>query len=116
MEEKKEKKITPLKKAEKKEAAAPQITPEMLQQLQAMLQQSNERTQQIVAQARQLEQMLRDRTLDHMFNVLKYAHEFTPDFVGKCADAITAYISNVAFSEEDDKEEIKDTHTEEVTE
>lgn len=94
MEEKK------VKKAEVAKKEAPAITPEMGAQMQAMLQQANERIQQIVNQARQMEQMLRDKTIDHMFNVIKYAHEFNPDFVGKCADAITAYISNIAFQEE----------------
>lgn len=108
MEEKKQK-ITALKKEVKKEKGAaaeqPTFTPEMGAQMQAMVQQANERIQQIVGQARQMEQMLRDRTVDHMFNVLKYAHEFNPDFVGKCADAITAYITNVAFPEEEAQEE-----------
>lgn len=73
-------------------------------QLQAMLQQANERMQQIVAQARQIEQLLRDKTVDQMFNVIKYAHEFEPEFVEKCAKAIAEYISNIAFAAEEEKE------------
>ena len=41
-------------------------------QMQNVLQQANTKMQQLVSQAQQLDAMLRDKTLDHLFNVIKF--------------------------------------------
>lgn len=94
MEEKKKKASA---KEENKEIT-PLMNEQYLQGLQAAVQQANVRLQQLMEQNRQLEQFLRDKTVDQMFKVLEYMSYFDSDFVTKCADTITTYISNVAFS------------------
>lgn len=64
-----------------------------------MLQQVNGKVQQITAQAQQLEAMLRDRTIDQLFNVVKYSSCFDSSFVTACTDAIEKYLTQVALTE-----------------
>lgn len=94
MEEKKKKASA----KEENEEITPLMNEQYLQGLQAAVQQANVRLQQLMEQNRQLEQFLRDKTVDQMFKVLEYMSYFDSDFVTKCADTITTYISNVAFS------------------
>lgn len=92
-----EEKKTSKKAAEKAKEPAVDVTAQM----QAVMQQANERLRQVVEQARQMEQMLRDRTVDHLFNVLKYQMDFSPEFVEKSTKAIEAYLTSIAFNEEE---------------
>ena len=77
-------------------------------QMQNVLQQYNARMQQMTSQIQQLDAMLRDKTLEHLFNVVKYSNMFNNDFVLKCTDTIEHYLSQVAFSEPE-KTESADT-------
>lgn len=47
----------------------------------------------------QMNQMLRDKTIDQLFEVLKYSVHFDEEFVVKSAKCIETYLSNVAFSD-----------------
>lgn len=78
-------------------------------QMQNVLQQANSRMQQLVAQNQQLEAMLRDRTVDHLFKVVEYAEQFNPEFVVGCITALESFITQVALTKpekEVDKEEV----------
>lgn len=73
-------------------------------QLQAVLRQAEGRMQQMVEQLHQLDQMLRDKTIDQLFTVLKYSVHFDEEFVAKSAKCIENYLSKVAFGNEEDAE------------
>lgn len=73
-------------------------------QMQSVVQQYNNKLQQIATQAQQLDAMLRDKTLDHLFNVIKHFHMFKEDFVSKCSDAIEKYLTQVALTEPEQEE------------
>lgn len=73
-------------------------------QLQAILRQAEARMQQMAEQMHQLDQMLRDKTIDQLFEVLKYSVHFDEDFVSKSAKCIESYLSKVAFGSEEDTE------------
>ena len=78
-------------------------------QMQNVLQQANTRMQQLVAQNQQLDAMLRDRTVDHLFKVVEYAEQFNSEFVVKCVAALESFITQVALTDpekEVDKEEV----------
>jgi hypothetical protein len=75
-------------------------------QMQSVVQQYNSKLQQIVAQAQQLDAMLRDRTLDHLFKVIKYSNMFNEDFVTKCTDAVEKYLTQVALTEPEQEETV----------
>lgn len=79
-------------------------------QVQAVLKQAEGRMQQLVENIKQLDQMLRDKTIDQLFEVLKYSVHFEPEFVEKCAECIKTYLTNVAFGSE---ETVKETETKE---
>lgn len=74
-------------------------------QMQNVLQQYSARMQQMNSQVQQLDAMLRDRTLDHLFNVVKYSSMFNSDFVLKCTDTIEHYLTQVAFTEPEKTED-----------
>lgn len=78
-------------------------------QMQNVLQQANTKMQQLLSQAQQLDAMLRDKTLDHLFNVIKHFHMFKEDFVAKCSDAIEKYLTQVALTEPEKEEVTPDT-------
>ena len=73
-------------------------------QLQAILRQAETRMQQMAEQMHQLDQMLRDKTIDQLFEVLKYSVHFDEEFVSKSAKCIESYLSKVAFGNEEDAE------------
>ena len=70
-----------------------------VEQLQGVLQQAEMRMRQMSEQMAQMNQMLRDRTVDQLFEVLKYSVHFDEEFVVKSAKCIETYLSSVAFSE-----------------
>lgn len=79
------------------------------EQMQKIVTQANQKIQQLAMQLNETGMLLRDKTLDQMFQVLKYAHEFTPEFVTRCADAIETYLTNNALEpqkEEDENTEV----------
>lgn len=85
------------------------------EQMQKIVTQANQKIQQLAMQLNETGMLLRDKTLDQMFQVLKYAHEFTPEFVTRCADAIETYLTNNALEpqkEEDRNAEVVEEHTE----
>ena len=74
-------------------------------QMQKIVTQANQKIQQLAMQLNEVGALLRDKTLDQLFQVLKYAHEFTPEFVAKCADAIETYLTNNALEPQKDEVE-----------
>lgn len=70
-------------------------------QIQGVLKEANSKLQQLAMQCRQFEDMLRDKTMDYLFNVLKYEVHFTPEFVEKCSDAISAYLTSMITAPEE---------------
>ena len=70
-----------------------------VEQLQGVLQQAEMRIRQMSEQMAQMNQMLRDKTIDQLFEVLKYSVHFDEKFVDKSTKCIETYLSNVAFSE-----------------
>jgi len=85
-------------------------------QMQNVLQQANTRMQQLMAQNQQLDAMLRDRTVDHLFKVVEYAEQFNSEFVVKCITALESFITQVALTEpekEVDREEVPTAPTKE---
>lgn len=68
-------------------------------QMQSVVQQYNSKLQQLVAQVQQLDSMLRDRTIDHLFSVIKHSAYFDSNFVSECANAIEKYLTQVALAE-----------------
>lgn len=70
-----------------------------VEQLQGVLQQAEMRMRQMGEQMVQMNQMLRDKTIDQLFEVLKYSVHFDEEFVVKSAKCIETYLTNVAFSE-----------------
>lgn len=75
------------------------------EQMQKIVTQANQKIQQLAMQLNETGMLLRDKTLDQMFQVLKYAHEFTPEFVTRCADAIETYLTNNALEPQKDEAE-----------
>ena len=94
--EEKNQKVQTLNSAAEKKNEKPAIS---VEQLQGVLQQAEMRMRQMNEQMVQMNQMLRDRTVDQLFEVLKYSVHFDEEFVGKSAKCIETYLSNVAFSE-----------------
>ena len=70
-----------------------------VEQLQGVLQQAEMRMRQMSEQMAQMNQMLRDKTIDQLFQVLKYSVHFDEEFVVKSAKCIETYLTNVAFSD-----------------
>lgn len=109
MEEKntKVKPLNPTKKTVKaaNEAAQPlNFSPE---QLQGVIQQAEAKVRQVMEQLRQMNQMLTDKTIDQLFQVIKHATYFNTDFVDKCAETIETYLKNVAFATNEQQPEVK---------
>lgn len=82
-------------------------------QVQNIIQQATARLKEVQGQLQQMDQMLRDKTLEHLFDVIKYASYFELSFVDECVKAITDYLHAILNNkpEESDK-----TDTEEVIE
>ena len=80
-------------------------------QMQNFMQQANTKIQQITAHAQQLDAMLRDKTVEHLFKVVEYAEHFNTEFVVKCISALESYITSIALTEpeKESKEEIPAT-------
>lgn len=68
-------------------------------QMQSVVQQYNGKLQQLAAQVQQLDSMLRDRTIDHLFSVIKHSTHFDSNFVSECANAIEKYLTHVALTD-----------------
>ena len=94
--EEKDQKVQTLNSAAEKKNEKPAISAE---QLQGVLQQAEMRMRQMSEQMAQMNQMLRDKTIDQLFEVLKYSVHFDEEFVVKSAKCIETYLSNVAFNE-----------------
>ena len=73
--------------------------------MQKIVAQANQKIQQLAMQLNETGMLLRDKTLDQLFQVLKYAHEFTPEFVTRCADAIETYLTNNALEPQENEVE-----------
>ena len=95
MEEKKQT-VQTLNGAAEKKNEKPAIS---VEQLQGVLQQAEMRMRQMSEQMVQMNQMLRDKTIDQLFEVLKYSVHFDEEFVAKSAKCIETYLTNVAFSD-----------------
>lgn len=95
---------------EKTAKAAPTAAPKMIPaseadaQLKALMSKANAQIQQLAMQAQNLENMLRDKTIDNLFKVLEYSHNFETAFVEKCAGVITEYLTKVALESPAEKE------------
>ena len=89
--------VQPLNGTVEKKSEKPAIT---VEQLQGVLQQAEMRMRQMNEQMVQMNQMLRDKTIDQLFEVLKYSVHFEEEFVVKSAKCIETYLSNVALSED----------------
>lgn len=87
-------------------SATPKMVPveQVNAQMQGMMNQYNAKMQQLTAQLQQLDGLLRDRTIDHLFNVLKYAAHFNSEFVVKCVEALEKYLTQVALTEPEQTE------------
>lgn len=72
---------------------------EVNKQMQELAKQANVKLQQLGAHAQQLESMLRDRTVDYLFKVVKYSHHFESEFVIKCITVIENYLTQAALTE-----------------
>lgn len=94
--EEKDQKVQTLNSAAEKKNEKPAIS---VEQLQGVLQQAEMRMRQMSEQMAQMNQMLRDKTIDQLFEVLKYSVHFDEEFVVKSAKCIETYLSNVAFSD-----------------
>ena len=94
--EEKDQKVQTLNSAAEKKNEKPAIS---VEQLQGVLQQAEMRMRQMSEQMAQMNQMLRDKTIDQLFEVLKYSVHFDEEFVIKSAKCIETYLSNVAFSD-----------------
>ena len=90
-------KVTPLNSKVGDETASKQTIDKA--QFEAVVRQAEGRMQQMVEQMHQLDQMLRDKTIDQLFEVLKYSVHFDEEFVAKSAKCIETYLTNVAFSD-----------------
>ena len=95
--EEKNQTVQTLNSAAEKKNEKPAINAE---QLQGVLQQAEMRMRQMSEQMAQMNQMLRDKTIDQLFEVLKYSVHFDEEFLVKCAKCIETYLSNVAFIED----------------
>lgn len=94
-------KITKLPGAAKEEKNSPKMisVEEAQAQLQAVVKQAQGRMQQMGMQINNLESMLRDKTIDNLFKVLEYSHNFNTEFVEKCASVIESYLTKMALEE-----------------
>ena len=73
-------------------------------QVQAIMQQAEAKIQQLMDSMRQMDQMLRDKTIEQLFGVIKHSTYFTPEFVDKSAKCIETYLTNLAFSQEEEQD------------
>ena len=94
--EEKNQTVQTLNSAAEKKNEKPAIN---VEQLQGVLQQAEMRMRQMSEQMAQMNQMLRDKTIDQLFEVLKYSVHFDEEFVAKSAKCIETYLTNVAFSD-----------------
>lgn len=66
-------------------------------QLQEVAKRANQQIQQLAVRLNEVEVMLRDRIVDHLFSVIRYSDSFSSDFVGKCVDTLESYLTKVAL-------------------
>lgn len=78
---------------------------EVNKQMQELAKQANVKLQQLGAHAQQVEAMLRDRTIDYLFKVVKYSQHFNAEFVYKCVSVIENYLTQAALTEPKPEEE-----------
>lgn len=74
-------------------------------QMQEVVKQANTQMQQMVVKVQQLDAMLRDRTVEHLFKVVEFADNFNTEFVVKCTNAIEHFLTQVALTEPANNEE-----------
>ena len=73
--------------------------------VQSIIKQAAAQINQLRDQAQQLESILRDKTTDHLFQVLQYSNHFDAVFVEKCAKALEMYLTSIALSTSEEKKE-----------
>jgi hypothetical protein len=73
--------------------------------MQALVAQLQPKIQQLTHQVQQLDAMLRDKTLEHLFNVFKYQSLFSEEFVVKCTKVVENYLTQVALTESEQSSE-----------
>ena len=83
-------------------------------QMQNVLQQANTKLQQMSMQVQQLDALLRDRTVEHLFKVVENSQYFTGEFVGKCTEALEKYLTQVALNTPEQQKEKEITPNEEI--
>lgn len=66
-------------------------------QLQEVVKKANQQIQQLAVRLNEVETMLRDRIVEHLFSVVRYSDSFSSDFVGKCVDTLESYLTKVAL-------------------
>ena len=81
--------------------AAPKMIPveQANAQMQGVVKQANQKIQQLAVQLNNVEGMLRDKTMEHLFKVVEYEHKFDPKFVDKCTQVIEQYLTKMALQE-----------------
>ncbi len=73
--------------------------------VQSIIKQAAAQINQFRDQAQQLESLLRDKTTDHLFQVLQYSDHFDAVFVERCAKALEMYLTSIALSTPEEKKE-----------
>lgn len=86
-------------KTAKAGASAPKMisVDEANAQMKTLMGQANQRIQQLAIQLQNYESMLKDKTIENLFKVLEYSHNFKEEFVEKCAGVIEQYLTKVAI-------------------
>lgn len=79
------------------------------EQMKALMTQANQRMQQLAIQVQNLDSMLRDKTIENLFKVLEYSHNFSSDFVTECVNVLEKYLAKIAFETPEESEKEKDT-------
>lgn len=74
--------------------------------MQSIIKQVTAQMNQMREQIQQLEAILRDKTTDHLFSVLKYAQYFEPEFVDKTADVLTKYLTSIAMNTQEEEQTV----------
>jgi len=117
MEKKEKSKVTALPTAAAKQEAPKMISVvEADAQMQKVYQQARAQIQQVAARCNELEAMLRDKTVENLFSVLKYSVHFDEHFVAKTASTIEEYITKIAFAQEEPAQESEKKEAEQAPE
>lgn len=85
-------------------------------QLQEVVKKANQQIQQLAVRLNEVETMLRDRIVEHLFSVVRYSDSFSSDFVGKCVDTLESYLTKIALEAPQTPETTEAPAVEDVTE